>query len=303
MQDLDDVVNLQAGVVDGHFRGGRTGEVQYQVDGVSVNNAFDNSSSLKLDRSLLQEVQVISGTFDAEYGQAMSGVVNAVLKQGTEYVPGRSGEVYGGGFFFPGREEERRTDDTPHLTGTAEPPGERQRAAPRPRHDLPGQRPPLPLRRLRLRPRRVFKPTDDVADSAGTAARSCATGDGERDAPGLQRRVVRRRSSSPTTRLASTKLNYQAIFNWREGRPQNYSFRYHAGRPVDAAIASSITHGFDVTHTLNADHVPRPQRAPELLRLHGPRSSRTLYDRRATTTRPSSTTPGPTATTSTRACS
>ena len=87
VQDLDDVVNLQAGVVDGHFRGGRHGEVQYQVDGVSVNNAFDNSSSLKVDRSLLQEVQVISGTFDAEYGQAMSGVVNAVLKQGTRELP------------------------------------------------------------------------------------------------------------------------------------------------------------------------------------------------------------------------
>src|SRR5262245_3581017 len=67
VQELQDVVNLQAGVVDGHFRGGRQNEVQYQVDGVSVNNAFDNSNSVKLDRSLLEEVQVISGTFDAEY--------------------------------------------------------------------------------------------------------------------------------------------------------------------------------------------------------------------------------------------
>src|SRR5437867_5602040 len=80
VQELQDVVNLQAGVVDGHFRGGRAGEVQYQVDGVTVNNPYDNASSLKLDRSLLEEVQVISGTFDAEYGQAMSGVVNAVLR-------------------------------------------------------------------------------------------------------------------------------------------------------------------------------------------------------------------------------
>ena len=79
VQSLQDVVNLQAGVVDGHFRGGRQGEVQYQVDGVSINNAFDNKASLNIDRSLLQEVQVISGTFDAEYGQAMSGVVNAIL--------------------------------------------------------------------------------------------------------------------------------------------------------------------------------------------------------------------------------
>src|SRR5437867_4159121 len=42
VQELQDVVNLQAGVVDGHFRGGRQNEVQYQVDGVSVNNMYDN---------------------------------------------------------------------------------------------------------------------------------------------------------------------------------------------------------------------------------------------------------------------
>ena len=56
VQELQDVVNLQAGVVDGHFRGGRLGEVQYQVDGVSVNNSYDNTSSLRIDRSLIEEV-------------------------------------------------------------------------------------------------------------------------------------------------------------------------------------------------------------------------------------------------------
>lgn len=84
VQELQDVVNLQAGVVEGHFRGGRTNEVQYQVDGVSTNNAYDNSNTMRVDRSLLEEVQVVSGTFDAEYGQAMSGVVNAVLRRGGE---------------------------------------------------------------------------------------------------------------------------------------------------------------------------------------------------------------------------
>jgi len=84
VQSLNEIVNLQAGVVDGHFRGGRIGEVQYQVDGVTVNNPYDNSSAIQLDRSVLQEVQVISGTFDAKYGQAMSGVVNAVLQTGSQ---------------------------------------------------------------------------------------------------------------------------------------------------------------------------------------------------------------------------
>ncbi len=95
VQNLNDVVTLQAGVVDGHFRGGRAGEVQYQVDGVSVNNPYDNTSVVNLDKSVLQEVQVISGTFDAEYGQAMSGVVNAILRSGSEDHYDWSVEMYG----------------------------------------------------------------------------------------------------------------------------------------------------------------------------------------------------------------
>ena len=104
VQRLDDIVNLQAGVVDGHFRGGREGEVQYQVDGVSINNPYDNKSTLRLDRSLLQEVQVISGTFDAEYGHAMSGVVNAVLRTGDQERYEFSGEVYMGDHVSPGND-------------------------------------------------------------------------------------------------------------------------------------------------------------------------------------------------------
>lgn len=100
VQELKDIVNLQAGVVDGHFRGGRDGEVQYQVNGVSVNNSYDNSSTIKIDRSLIQEVQVITGTFDAEYGQAMSGVVNTVLKSGGDKLTYNS-EVFLGSFVYP----------------------------------------------------------------------------------------------------------------------------------------------------------------------------------------------------------
>ena len=82
VQTLNEIVNLQAGVVDGHFRGGRLGEVQYQLDGVTVNNPFTNEPIQEVDRSIIEEVQVISGTFDAKYGQAMSGVVNTVLRSG-----------------------------------------------------------------------------------------------------------------------------------------------------------------------------------------------------------------------------
>ncbi len=87
VQNLADVVQLQAGVsvdVNGaiHIRGGRSSEVQYYVDGLSVTDAFNNSSAVRVENESVQELQVISGTFNAEYGNAMSGIVNVVTKDG-----------------------------------------------------------------------------------------------------------------------------------------------------------------------------------------------------------------------------
>ena len=80
--NFSDVINLQAGVVDGHFRGGRVGEVAYMVDGVPINDVYDQSYAYQVENNAIQEVQIISGTFNAEYGQAQSGVVNIVTKDG-----------------------------------------------------------------------------------------------------------------------------------------------------------------------------------------------------------------------------
>jgi len=86
VETLQDVVNLQAGVVDGHFRGGRSGEVAYMVNGISMNDVYSGGNALQIENSAIQELQVISGTFNAEYGQAMSGIVNVVTKEGgSEY--------------------------------------------------------------------------------------------------------------------------------------------------------------------------------------------------------------------------
>ena len=82
LEDVQAVVNLQAGVVNGHFRGGRLGEVQYLVDGVSTNDVFTGLPSMQAEVNSIAEVQVITGTFNAEYGNALSGVVNYVTKEG-----------------------------------------------------------------------------------------------------------------------------------------------------------------------------------------------------------------------------
>ena len=78
--NVQDAINLQAGVVDGHFRGGRIGEVTYLVNGVPITNAFSKEAAFDIEQNMVQSLEVISGVFNAEYGQATSGVVNIVTK-------------------------------------------------------------------------------------------------------------------------------------------------------------------------------------------------------------------------------
>ena len=96
--ELNEVISLQAGVIDGHFRGGRDGEVKYIVDGVQMNSSYSGDIPFQVESELVEEVEVISGTFNAEYGQAMSGVVNIVTKEGKNFYTGKA-NVFGGDYY------------------------------------------------------------------------------------------------------------------------------------------------------------------------------------------------------------
>jgi len=95
--EVSQVLSLQAGVVDGKVRGGRSGEVAYWIDGVPVTDAFNGSQVVEVNKSLVQELQLISGAFNAEYGQAMSGIVNIATKEGGAKFNGSLG-LYGGDY-------------------------------------------------------------------------------------------------------------------------------------------------------------------------------------------------------------
>ncbi|MGH7594943.1 MAG: TonB-dependent receptor [bacterium] len=83
IESVGAVISLQPGVVAGHFRGGRMTEVAYLVDGLQVDESFGGSGkTVDLEPEVIQDLEVITGTFNAEYGRAMSGVVNAVTKDG-----------------------------------------------------------------------------------------------------------------------------------------------------------------------------------------------------------------------------
>ena len=84
--EVSEVITLQPGVVKAggelHFRGGRSREVAYVVDGVPVTNSFSQSggSNITVENSMISQLEVITGTFNAEYGSAQSGVVNIITK-------------------------------------------------------------------------------------------------------------------------------------------------------------------------------------------------------------------------------
>ncbi len=80
VQNIQDVINLQAGVVEGHFRGGRVNEVMYVVNGVPINNPLNNSPGFTVESNMVSDLEVITGVFNAEYGQATSGVVNIATR-------------------------------------------------------------------------------------------------------------------------------------------------------------------------------------------------------------------------------
>jgi outer membrane receptor protein involved in Fe transport len=245
VQELNDIVNLQAGVIDGHFRGGRLGEVQFQVDGVTINNPFDNSASLRLDRSVLEEVQVISGTFDAEFGQAMSGVVNAVLRTGSEERLDYGFESYIGEFVSPGD-----THLFPYIDRV------RPNTIQNHQFNLSG---PLPLPRttfmLNLRyyqnqgyfyGERRFAPTDSSDFEQGIYT---GTGDGAivPMAPFEEWSLM----SKVTNRLIrNMQVSYQAIVNSVEQKRYNHAFRLNPDG-MRTQNRYSIVHGIDFTHTLS----------------------------------------------------
>ncbi len=91
---FQDVVGLQAGFTTGgdgalHARGGRGGEVAYMIDGVPVRDPLSGGFNGEIDKYAIEELQVLTGAFSAEYGQALSGVVNIVTKEGGDHYAGR----------------------------------------------------------------------------------------------------------------------------------------------------------------------------------------------------------------------
>jgi len=88
VQSFKEIVDIQPGVAAGHIRGGRQTEVLYLVDGFPIREAIEGNVGSELPMSSIIDMTVQTGGFNAEYGNAMSGVVNIITEDGGDEFSG-----------------------------------------------------------------------------------------------------------------------------------------------------------------------------------------------------------------------
>jgi hypothetical protein len=91
---LQEAVQIQAGVVEGSFRGGRVGQEALVLDGLGFKNQFDAGTGqlgVRIPTAAVQEASVVTNGFSAQYGQALSGIVTAATRDGGDRLEGSIG--------------------------------------------------------------------------------------------------------------------------------------------------------------------------------------------------------------------
>lgn len=87
VENIQDIVTQQVGITQSdnsiHIRGGRSYENAFLLDGISVQDPLAGTGfGLQLSANAIEEAEVITGGFNAEYGQATSGIVNVRTREG-----------------------------------------------------------------------------------------------------------------------------------------------------------------------------------------------------------------------------
>lgn len=122
-QNVTDVLVQQTGLITQNkeifIRGGRGYEAAYLLDGVSVQDPLAGTGfGLQFAAGALEEVEIITGGFNPEYGQATSGVVNVKTRDGGDTYSGNAGIKRAWRLF--GRNQYDRDTNSTYVTDVAE---------------------------------------------------------------------------------------------------------------------------------------------------------------------------------------
>ncbi len=85
---INAAIVLQPGVVESggniYIRGGRPDETGFSLNGVTITNIFDGGRAVTITAEALEQVQVLTGGYTAEFGGAAAGLVRSELRTGGE---------------------------------------------------------------------------------------------------------------------------------------------------------------------------------------------------------------------------
>ena len=90
-QDNTTVVSYaqqRQGVTSLRLRGGRGAETMFQIDGIPINNFVLGGPALDITNKAIEQVAVFKGQMDAQYGNALSGVIAYATPEGTSELQG-----------------------------------------------------------------------------------------------------------------------------------------------------------------------------------------------------------------------
>lgn len=96
-RDYQSVVAAAPGVVGAgnpNMHGGFDISNQYYINGVNITDPLTNTFSMNMNYDAIEEIQVITGGMDAEYGRALGGAVNIITKSGGNQFEGTATVYY-----------------------------------------------------------------------------------------------------------------------------------------------------------------------------------------------------------------
>ncbi|MGH2568225.1 MAG: carboxypeptidase-like regulatory domain-containing protein, partial [Bacteroidota bacterium] len=83
ISQVSSVIGLQAGIQGLTVRGGDPNQTAFVVNGITFRDERDNTPYTGISLLAVQDLQIQTGGFSAEYGQIRSGLVNVVTKEGS----------------------------------------------------------------------------------------------------------------------------------------------------------------------------------------------------------------------------
>jgi len=79
--EVGQFLNMQAGIANWEIRGGGMDQTAFMADGLFLVDNRTNAFLMSPNLSTVQELNVIKGGFNAEYGNVRSGVINIITKE------------------------------------------------------------------------------------------------------------------------------------------------------------------------------------------------------------------------------